>query len=215
MNLYDILGLSAKATPSDIKRAHRAKARQSHPDAGGSREDFEKVQQAYSILIDPVKRLTYDQTGSIDDKPTDDMQAILTIIQTVIESHIENLGDRIEYSDLLALTRDNFIHGVQAMNKQITATENQIKRYERIKKRIISKAKINRLADMLQFKIDTMQRAIAGIEDQKRIAEKALVLLVDYSFDTKSEMPFAQPITQAGVQQQFSIGPRHPFSNIT
>lgn len=211
MNLYDILGLTIKATPADIKRAHRAKARQSHPDAGGNREDFEKVQRAYTVLIDPIKRLSYDQTGSVDDKPTNDTQIILTTIQTIIESHIESAGGTAEYKDLLALTRANFTQGIKVMSEQIAATKDQIKYYERIKKRVKSKSKVNRLADMLQYKIDTMQHAIAGIEAQKLVAEKALTLLADYSFDQKSSMPSAQ---QQASTQQYSIGPITPFSNI-
>ncbi len=60
---YDILGVQKTATPDEIKKAFRAKARKVHPDAGGNEEDFKKVNEAYEVLSDPKKRKEYDQFG--------------------------------------------------------------------------------------------------------------------------------------------------------
>ena len=49
-NLYAVLGLSVRATPQQIKAAHRTKAREAHPDRGGSAEHFAEVQRAYEVL---------------------------------------------------------------------------------------------------------------------------------------------------------------------
>jgi hypothetical protein len=45
---WNVLGVSKDAGPDEIKRAYKEKLHSVHPDKGGSREDFEKVQRAYS-----------------------------------------------------------------------------------------------------------------------------------------------------------------------
>jgi molecular chaperone DnaJ len=51
------------ASPDDIKRAYRRKAREHHPDAGGDEEAFKQITHAYQVLSDPQKRARYDRFG--------------------------------------------------------------------------------------------------------------------------------------------------------
>ena len=62
---YDILGVAKGATPDEIKRAYRTKARQLHPDYAGieSEEAFKELSVAYEVLSDPQKRRQYDLGG--------------------------------------------------------------------------------------------------------------------------------------------------------
>ena len=48
---YSILGLKKSASQEDIKNAFRQKAKETHPDRGGKKEDFQRVRQAYECLI--------------------------------------------------------------------------------------------------------------------------------------------------------------------
>jgi hypothetical protein len=48
---YKILGLKKSASDEDIKQAFRDKARETHPDKGGTPEDFREVREAYESLI--------------------------------------------------------------------------------------------------------------------------------------------------------------------
>lgn len=64
-NPYEILGVSRDADASTIKAAHRQRARQTHPDAGGDARVFADVQRAYEILSDPDKRKHYDATIAV------------------------------------------------------------------------------------------------------------------------------------------------------
>ncbi len=62
MDFYRILGVARDATPQEIKKAFREKAKKFHPDINrGSQEYFKKVIKAYEILIDPEKRKNYDR----------------------------------------------------------------------------------------------------------------------------------------------------------
>jgi DnaJ-class molecular chaperone len=61
---YIILGVSKTATDSQIKKAYRKRAVQTHPDkTGGDRRAFDKVSEAYSILSDETKRQVYSRFG--------------------------------------------------------------------------------------------------------------------------------------------------------
>lgn len=61
--LYDVLGLSQKATPEEIRRAFKKLALETHPDKGGDSEKFKEVNAAYEILSKPEKREIYDKHG--------------------------------------------------------------------------------------------------------------------------------------------------------
>ncbi len=60
---YEILEVSREATPEEIKKAYRRKARTMHPDVAtepDAAERFKEVAQAYETLSDPQKRQMYD-----------------------------------------------------------------------------------------------------------------------------------------------------------
>lgn len=60
MSHYQTLGIDKNASPEDIKKAYRKLASIHHPDKGGNTATFQKIQSAYDILSDPVKRQQYD-----------------------------------------------------------------------------------------------------------------------------------------------------------
>ena len=64
MNYYDTLGVTKAATDKELKEAYRRKAREHHPDTGGSEEQFKKINEAYETLKDPHKRQAYDNPGA-------------------------------------------------------------------------------------------------------------------------------------------------------
>ena len=58
---YAILGVGHDATSADIRKAHRARIRDLHPDRGGDSARATAVNVARGVLIDPDKRLEYDR----------------------------------------------------------------------------------------------------------------------------------------------------------
>ncbi|MDX1673994.1 MAG: molecular chaperone DnaJ [Longimicrobiales bacterium] len=62
---YQILGVSEKAEPSEIKKAYRKLAKQYHPDANANdpkaAERFKEIGEAYAVLSNEEKRKQYDQ----------------------------------------------------------------------------------------------------------------------------------------------------------
>ncbi len=61
---YQILGISEKASPEEIKKAYRRLAKKYHPDANpndtAAAERFKEVSEAHSVLSDPEQRKQYD-----------------------------------------------------------------------------------------------------------------------------------------------------------
>jgi hypothetical protein len=69
-NHYQVLELDARASEEEIKKAYKRLARTYHPDLNPQRritaEDrFKRLQQAYSVLSDPISREQYDQSIGI------------------------------------------------------------------------------------------------------------------------------------------------------
>ncbi|MDR3124710.1 MAG: DnaJ domain-containing protein [Endomicrobium sp.] len=66
LNYYEILGVSQKASNSDIKKAYHKLAFKFHPDkslnAKYATEKFKEISQAYSVLSDEHKKKQYDKT---------------------------------------------------------------------------------------------------------------------------------------------------------
>ncbi|UCE67352.1 MAG: J domain-containing protein [Candidatus Zixiibacteriota bacterium] len=62
---YDTLGIKKNATQDEIKKAYRKLCKENHPDVNGNDGDnkIKKLNEAYSILSDPGKRLIYDEFG--------------------------------------------------------------------------------------------------------------------------------------------------------
>jgi len=64
---YETLGISRGAAPEEIKTAYRRMALKYHPDKNPgnkeAEEKFKSAAEAYSVLIDPGKKSTYDQFG--------------------------------------------------------------------------------------------------------------------------------------------------------
>lgn len=86
---YKILEIENNASIDDIKIAFREQAKKYHPDLNqenqGSEERFKDINEAYNILVDPVKRRKYDRnwrnvyrrTTRSNEKASDEIFSIL------------------------------------------------------------------------------------------------------------------------------------------
>jgi len=62
-NFYEELGLEKNATKSEIKSSYRSLVKKHHPDAGGEKERFLAIQNAWETLNDPIKKAEYDRNN--------------------------------------------------------------------------------------------------------------------------------------------------------
>lgn len=59
-NYYELLEISKNATEDEIKKSYKLLAKKHHPDKGGDKETFQKIQEAYDTLSDKDKKQQYD-----------------------------------------------------------------------------------------------------------------------------------------------------------
>jgi molecular chaperone DnaJ len=65
---YDVLGVPRNASFVEIRTAYRSAARKYHPDTSqdvNAVVKFHRVQMAYDVLSDPMKRMNYDDESSV------------------------------------------------------------------------------------------------------------------------------------------------------
>ncbi|WP_424975936.1 molecular chaperone DnaJ [Dinoroseobacter sp. S124A] len=64
---YDVLGVSKGASPDEIKKGFRKKAKELHPDRNSdnpnAEAEFKEANEAYDILKDPDRKAAYDRYG--------------------------------------------------------------------------------------------------------------------------------------------------------
>lgn len=81
---YETLGVGRDADDERIRAAYRRASKTTHPDTGGSAEDFLLSQQALELLLDPVRRKFFDETGyDLQLADPADLQGLLVIEKLV------------------------------------------------------------------------------------------------------------------------------------
>lgn len=60
VNFYFVLGIHRGASADDLRKAYLARARATHPDAGGTVERFDATRKAYDVLRDDESRQEWE-----------------------------------------------------------------------------------------------------------------------------------------------------------
>ena len=84
---YDVLGVPSSASHAQIKAAFRELALISHPDKGGTEEDFQSVQIAWEVLSGSLTRAAYDAklaAGTRSEQPSSaDSPVVFTVVSRI------------------------------------------------------------------------------------------------------------------------------------
>jgi curved DNA-binding protein CbpA len=188
INAYTLLGLTNEATQDEIKTAYRKLAQQNHPDRGGKHDVFVKIQTAYDILSDPVRRKHYDATGETTIAP-DLSQAriygyLSAMMLQLIEQTDENITDIVKaMRNTININKANNELEINTIRARITKREKVIARMIRtdggdnILTTFISTDNVRQKAQLEAF--------LTGIND----FNKMLQMLEDYVYNTPPPPP--------------------------
>lgn len=92
---FAILEITSNATSDEVHSAYRRLAKEYHPDyyEGGS-EPFQQIQEAYSVLGNPVKRKAYEKTlSNVRISITPDLKSVPEPEPLIPESGPVDMGD--------------------------------------------------------------------------------------------------------------------------
>lgn len=180
---YEVLGISATATPTEIQKAYRRHVRETHPDKpGGSAEAFRDVNFAYELLKDEKRRAEYDRTGRQDDKKVEGptwMQPLLMAFRDAVTKYIVNetpIGPAIKAALKNQLARQR---------RDIQEIRETRRRLEKLRGKITFKGEgENLFASQIESAWEQSQKGIETLEKIGVDLEGAIKAADEYEFPT-------------------------------
>lgn len=182
-SLYEILGVESTATKEEIKQAYRKKAKESHPDKGGNKEEMTNLSIAYRILSNDAKRAKYDETGSIEAEVDFNSKFMSTISQFLLPM-IDRISD-LDSTDLIELLKHNITNTLKNTEKSKSEVLNKIKSYENVRKRVKSK-KNNLILQVLDNQINGLNQSLGAHDVDIDFLRECIETLNDYSYETEN-----------------------------
>ena len=184
-DLYARLGLTKDADRAAIRAAFRALAVKHHPDAGGTLEDFQALEEAHRVLNDPEMRAHYDATGQAS-RPqpvhpdADIFDAAGRLLLMVINDVDDPLG-----TDLLDVAKSRLADERAAVQEQIAQVRKVLGRLDAVIDRIKPAADggENALATILRGRKDVLEREAAQRTASLRTYDRLADFLDRHSYD--------------------------------
>ncbi|MGF0538049.1 J domain-containing protein [Agrobacterium sp. ES01] len=179
---YEMLGIERDANEQAIKSAYRKAAKTAHPDSGGDAEQFARLQTAFDLLKDPVRRRVYDDTG-YDPQLADpkDLKGLM-MIETLVNDFI--LDEREPGSfDPVAAMRRKLSDDILKSRFHILELERHRARVRKHMDRLGRKPETDVLGSMLRARSQSISDAIKQAETQIEVIEQAYTMLQGYSYE--------------------------------
>lgn len=171
---YERLGVDKTASSDEVTRAYREKARSGvHPDHGGDHDEMAALNEAYSCLRDPTRRLLYDKTGQSDFLPLAD--EVRSVLLSLFSAAAENdARDPVVCArNLLAQRRAE----VASKHAQAIRQRSSLKaKRERVK----SKSSINLFHLIIDQNLAAIEAGLSLLKRQEEVIAAALTELDNY-----------------------------------
>lgn len=185
MDLYKILGVARDASVEMIRRAYRKKAKNAHPDTGGSEGDWATLNFAHITLTDQRKRAHYDATGKVESGPDPE-----ELLRRQVVQYLSQLVGQLIMNEGTALTEDMRELCQKATKEQLRQVNDAVVKanvkMNKVKKFLgrwrLKKKGDNLFESVINANIVALQAEIDRIGQNKPVLEGALVVLEDYEF---------------------------------
>lgn len=186
---YEVLGVETTASPEEIKKAHRKRVRNTHPDHNPDADPQEAaaVNVAADVLLDPVKRLEYDNAGYREGKDGKAFTAAMGMVQQIIEAALDQDVDDIPRAVSHAITQN-----IAANKKRLLVLRETMAKLERRRKRIGRKAPAgapNLIHQVIDRKVKAIDDEIEGVGMGLHGLELAREAFTGYTDRPEEEAP--------------------------
>jgi len=185
---YKILGVKKKASKEEIKKAYRRKAKETHPDVGGSTEDFQKTQKAFKILNDERARIIYDTRGAEEATENEKNTKAVALCTNVIERVLTELGINILTEDPFQIVQKSLTQSIidnMKRKAEIVKTSQYLTKFmKRVKRRKTKHPDI--LQILIEESLIDAEGEIFALEEQNEITHIAKDIAEQYFVATPS-----------------------------
>lgn len=190
---YKALRLNRSASPEEIKAAYKALAKKLHPDRNignpKAAEKFKEVQEAYDLLMDPIRRQRYDETGETDAKNEehDAVQIIIGVLNSCLVQIYSRGGDP-KGQDLVGLMRSNILGGqekIRSEKKQFIKKNESLR--DVAKRFTAAEGMENILQKSIEGTIKLGEDRIKQLVQDEERGAKALALLGKFSYKCSND----------------------------
>ncbi len=185
MSLYQTLGIGKDATKDEIKKAYRKLSKTMHPDVGGDEESFDKLKQAYDVLMDDDLRKLYDETGIIG-KVVDRHNMFMSFISSKAVYALENFSDD-PFFNLIDFLKgdlnDNIEKGrftIIDVGTKKNTLQNKLKNIQN------KKGGENLIAKVVELKVNEYSNHIEQIKSTIKDLEYCMDRIDEYSYSSSS-----------------------------
>lgn len=182
-NLYEILGVRVSASSAEIKAAFRKLVVKLHPDHGGDQDVFIELTQAYNILMNPIERKLYDETGTFAQASAQKMQSdmigmLAQALNVVACTPMVQVSD----VDFISGLKDMFTRAVTVYRNDIGGMEKEISVYRRMVKQIKRKGEEkNLIADVVEARLKEYEEPMKKAKHELLLSTMILEEMQHYS----------------------------------
>lgn len=186
MSLYDDLGVAKDASFEEIRSAYRKRARACHPDLGGDRAEFERIQHAHDVLADAERRARYDETGDTAGGPDNHFSELSAVIVMAFDQVLAQAGAKFREYDLIVHTRNVLRAQKKGLQASISNAMADIAKLEELVARMSFEGSgPDILSGTFRQRIRNQTEAIRSAERKAQQIEEAIGYLGAYGFDWK------------------------------
>jgi curved DNA-binding protein CbpA len=185
IDLYALLGVKRGASPAELDRAFRKKAKELHPDKGGDAEAFNQLSQAIRVLRDPDKRAHYDRGGVFGENdraaaPDPAIDLVKIEVEGLIAAFLNSDKGAIVYVDVVKIMTDAFDEKIAAIGRQMETLKADTVRLSDLADRF--EADDNIISKMIAYKVRGLTQAMENAEGLIETHRAARALAASHKF---------------------------------